>query len=88
MWSTPKPVRELSKLRDCRSILDSMTETQFLYITSHFVIHFILILDYFVNANFAYMQVEWTPYITSPRALLNERSRTAYIEGITCFEWR
>ena len=33
MWSTQKPVRELSRLRDCRSILDSMTGTQVLYIT-------------------------------------------------------
>ena len=71
MWSTQKPVRELSRLRDCRSILDSMTETQVLYITSHIIIHFILILYYFVYANFACEQVEWTPYITSPRALLN-----------------
>ena len=31
-WSTQKPGRELSRLRDCRSILDSMTETQVLYI--------------------------------------------------------
>ena len=58
MWSTQKPVRELSRLRDCRSILDSMTETQVLYITSHIVIHFILILDYFANANFACKQIE------------------------------
>ncbi|XP_057538035.1 protein MAIN-LIKE 1-like [Amaranthus tricolor] len=58
MWSTPKPGRELSRLRDCRSILDSMKETQ----------------------------VEWIPYITSPRVLLNEHPRTAYIEGITCFD--
>ena len=63
-----------------------MTKTQVLYITSHFVIHFILILDYFFYANFACMQVEWTPYITSPRALLNEHPRTAYIWGITCFD--
>ena len=45
MWSMQKPVRELSRLRDCRSILDSMTETQVLYITSHFVIYFTLILE-------------------------------------------
>ena len=45
MWSTQKPVQELSRLRDCRFILDSMTETQVLYITSHFVIHFTLILE-------------------------------------------
>ena len=32
------------------------------------------------------MQVEWTPYITSPRALLNEHPRTLYIGGITCFD--
>ena len=38
MWSTQKPVRELSKLRDYRSILDSMTETQVLYITSHILL--------------------------------------------------
>ena len=43
MWSPQKPVRDLSRLRQCRSILDSMTETQVLYITSHFVMHFILI---------------------------------------------
>ena len=43
MWSTPKPGREINKLRDCRSILDSMTEIQVLYITLHFVIHVILI---------------------------------------------
>ena len=55
MWSTPKPGREFSRLRDCRSILDSLTETQILYITSHFVIHLILILDYFVYPNFACM---------------------------------
>ena len=32
------------------------------------------------------MQVEWTSYMTSPRALLNEHPRTAYIGGITCFD--
>ena len=32
------------------------------------------------------MQVEWTPYMTSPRALLNEHPRTTYIGGITCFD--
>ena len=85
MWSTPKPGRELSRLRDCRSILDSLTESHVLY-TSHFFIHVILLLDYFVYAKFACMQVEWTPYITSPRALLNEHPRTAYIECITCFD--
>ncbi|XP_057526446.1 uncharacterized protein LOC130805683 [Amaranthus tricolor] len=58
MWSPQKPIRELSRLRDCRIILDSMIETQ----------------------------VEWTPYMTSSRALLNEHPRTAYIEGITCFD--
>ena len=66
--------------------MDSLTETQVLYITSHFIIHFILVLDYFVYVNFTCMQVEWTPYITSPRALLNEHPRTAYIGGITCFD--
>ena len=86
MWSTQKPVRELSRLRNCRSILDSMTEKQVLYITSHIVIHFILILDYFVYANFAFKQVEWTPYITSSRALLNEHPRPAFIGDITCFD--
>ena len=36
MWSTPKPCRDLvNRLRDCHGILDSMTETQVLYITSH-----------------------------------------------------
>ena len=45
MWFTPKPGHELSRLRDCRSILDSLTETHVLYITSHFVIHFTLILE-------------------------------------------
>ncbi|XP_057525976.1 protein MAIN-LIKE 1-like [Amaranthus tricolor] len=58
MWSTPKPGREINMLRDCRSILDSMTETQ----------------------------VEWTLYMTFPKALLNEHPRTAYIGGITCFD--
>ena len=47
MWSTPKPGHEMDRLRDCRSILDSMTKTQVLYITSHFLMHVILILDYF-----------------------------------------
>ncbi|XP_057540652.1 protein MAIN-LIKE 2-like [Amaranthus tricolor] len=28
MWSTPKPGHEINRLRDCRSILDSMMETQ------------------------------------------------------------
>ena len=32
------------------------------------------------------MQVEWTSYITSLRALLNEHSPTAYIGGITYFD--
>ena len=32
------------------------------------------------------MQVEWTPYMTSPRALLNEHPRTTFIGGITCFD--
>ena len=63
-----------------------MNDTQVLYITSHIVIHFILILDYFVYANFAYKQVEWTPYITSPKALLNEHPRTAFIGAITYFD--
>ena len=36
MWSTPKPGREINRLRDYRSILDCMTETQVLYITLHF----------------------------------------------------
>ncbi|XP_057524392.1 protein MAINTENANCE OF MERISTEMS-like [Amaranthus tricolor] len=58
MWSTPKPGREINRLRDCRSILDFMTETQ----------------------------VEWTPYITSPRALMKEHPRTTFIGGITCFD--
>ncbi|XP_057524140.1 uncharacterized protein LOC130803923 [Amaranthus tricolor] len=58
MWSPQKPIRELSRLRDCRSILDSMTETQ----------------------------VEWTHYMTSPSALLNEHPRTTYIGGITCID--
>ncbi|XP_057543407.1 protein MAIN-LIKE 1-like [Amaranthus tricolor] len=35
MWSPHKPIRELSRLRDCRSILDALTETQVLYMTSH-----------------------------------------------------
>ena len=43
MWSTPKPGCEVKSLRDYRSILDSMTETQVLYITSHFLMHIILI---------------------------------------------
>ena len=30
MWSPMKPTRELNRLRDCRSILDSMSETQVL----------------------------------------------------------
>ncbi|CAO2833506.1 unnamed protein product [Amaranthus hypochondriacus] len=58
MWSPQKPTRELSRLRDYRSILDSMTETQ----------------------------VEWTPYNNSPRVLLSEHPRTAFIGGITCFD--
>ena len=62
-----------------------MTETQVLYIISHIVIHFILILDYFVYANFACKQMEWTSYITSPKALLNEQPHTAFIGSITCF---
>ena len=37
MWSMPKPGREINKLRNCRSKLDSVMETQVLYITSHFV---------------------------------------------------
>ena len=32
------------------------------------------------------MQVEWTLYMTFPKALLNEHPRTAYIGGITCFD--
>ena len=32
------------------------------------------------------MQVEWTPYISAPRALLNEHPRTPFIGGITCFD--
>ncbi|XP_057533288.1 uncharacterized protein LOC130811126 [Amaranthus tricolor] len=58
MWSTPKPGREINRLRSCRCILDCMAETQ----------------------------VEWIPYMTSPRALLNEHPRTTYIGGITCFD--
>ena len=86
MWSTQKPVCELSRLRDCRSILDSMTETRVLYITSDNVIHFILTLEYLVYANFACEQLEWTSYITSLRELLNVHPRIAYIGGITCFD--
>ncbi|XP_057535249.1 protein MAIN-LIKE 1-like [Amaranthus tricolor] len=58
MWSTKKPCREVDRLRECRSILNSMTETQ----------------------------VEWTPYMTDSRALLNEHPRTTFIWGITCFD--
>ncbi|XP_057532983.1 protein MAIN-LIKE 2-like [Amaranthus tricolor] len=58
MWSTKKPCREVDRLRDCRRVLDSMTETQ----------------------------VEWTPYISAPSALLNEHPRTFIIRGITCFD--
>ena len=47
MWSTSKPCREVNRLRDCRGILDSMTETQVLYIKSYFVMHVFLILHYF-----------------------------------------
>ena len=86
MWSTQKPVRDLSRLRQCRSILDSMIETQVLYITSHFVMHFILIKEYITYANFACTQVEWTPYNASSRALLNEHPRTAFIGGVTFFD--
>ena len=86
MRSTQKPILELSRLRYRKSILDSMTETQVLYITLDIVIHFILILDYFLHANFTCKQVEWTPYITSPRELLNEHPHTAYIGGITYFD--
>ena len=52
MWSPQKPIRELSRLRDCRSILDSMTETHVLYMTSHIVLLIILILYYVVYVNF------------------------------------
>ena len=46
MWSTPKPCRDLvNRLRDCRGILDSMTETQVLYIISHLLMHVILIWE-------------------------------------------
>ncbi|XP_057543275.1 protein MAINTENANCE OF MERISTEMS-like [Amaranthus tricolor] len=58
MWTTKKPFREVDRLRDCRSVLDSMTETQ----------------------------VEWTPYVSAPRALLNEHPPTTFIGGITCFD--
>ena len=63
-----------------------MTKTQVLYITSHFVMHFILIEEYIVYAHFACKQVEWTPYTTFPRALLKEHPRTMFIEGITYFD--
>ena len=32
------------------------------------------------------MQVEWTPYVSAPRALLNEHPPTTFIGGITCFD--
>ena len=38
MWSPPKPMRELSRLIDCRSILDAMTEAQVLYMTSNLIV--------------------------------------------------
>ena len=38
MWSPPKPIRELSRLIDCRSILDAMTEAQVLYMTSNLIV--------------------------------------------------
>ena len=43
MWSSQKLVRDLSRLRQCKNILDSTIETQVSYITSHFFMHFILI---------------------------------------------
>ena len=46
MWSPPKPIRELSRLIDCRSILDAMTEAQVLYMTSHLIMFIILISCY------------------------------------------
>ncbi|XP_057532599.1 uncharacterized protein LOC130810518 [Amaranthus tricolor] len=58
MWTTKKPCHEADRLRDCRRVLDSMTETQ----------------------------VEWTPYNSSPSALLNEHPHTTVIGGITCFD--
>ena len=30
--------------------------------------------------------MEWTPYMTAPRALLNEYPRTTFIGGFTCFD--
>ena len=86
MWSTKKPCREVERLRECRSILDCMTKTQVLYITSHFNISYIFKVTLFLFVNLACMQVEWTPYISAPRALLNEHPRTTFIGDITCFD--
>ncbi|XP_057524672.1 uncharacterized protein LOC130804301 isoform X1 [Amaranthus tricolor] len=86
MWLPQKPIRELSRLRDYRSILDAMTETQVLYKTSHIVILNILNFCYVVYVYFLCKQVEWTAYMSSVRALLNDHPRTAYIGGITCFD--
>ena len=63
-----------------------MTETQVLYMTSHSVILNILILCDAVYVYFLCKQVEWTPYMSYGRHLMNEHPRTAYIGGITCFD--
>ena len=34
----------------------------------------------------ACIQVEWAPYMTDSRALLNEHPHTTFIGGITCFD--
>ena len=86
MWSTKKPCREVERLRECRSILDWMTETQVLCRTSHFNISYVFKFTLFLFVNLACMQVEWTPYSSAPRALLNEHPRITFIEGITCFD--
>ena len=52
IWSPKKPIRELSRLRDCRSKLDAMTERQVLYMTSNIIMLIILILSY----------VDYVPY--------------------------
>src|SRR5688572_1203947 len=44
MWSPQKPTRELGRLRDCTSILDSMMETQVLYLSSNIFSLVIVIL--------------------------------------------
>ena len=41
-----------------------------------------MLIMYYIHCE----QVEWTPYLTYDRSLLNEHPRTSYIGGITCFD--